>query len=409
MTNCKICNNELRLSINGVLICPTEQCVKCKSCYGFCECSKRRWKECAFCICLIPIDIDNCKKCCSNCKGPCKYIDGFFGKYFPSTTCMRNCDLDCNCTIKCGYCEDTVKYCDFVNGKATNHTYYQGSIVQHSGDVPICNACSERWCWAQEGPCSEPCTNCNLQCDAECGCICLICKTQTKRGGCNCYENKYCDECKGSCNNICTICNNNCDTYCECLIKCEFCDNTLKHWNFIHDLDYQCPIYGSKDVPRCSDCFASDCMECEGPCANPCKDCGGICTDCHCLCPDCRTCSKPGGCKCYDLNIKKEKHGEEAKAKEAKAKEAKAKEAKENNRNMTKRFKNGQQIRHKLKNSMRIGTYNSETNTIVFNKISFNTLSGFAKAHLASVGNERTVNGWKECEYKEGDDWVSTF
>jgi hypothetical protein len=186
-----------------------------------------------------------------------------------------------------------------------------------------------------------------------------------------------------------------CDTECECKVDCGYCENKVKHYDFIHDESFQCHthvqggiIQKSGNSPMCEDCSQMWCWDNEGPCAKPCKMCGAPCdNECGHTCDECGVETVKGGCKCYDDEYMAEKK-------------------RKDNRDMRKRFTNGQQIRHTLKNSVRIGTYNLETNTIVFNTLIFDTLSGFAKAHYKSAGsNRQTVNGWKECEFKVGNEW----
>ena len=245
-------------------------CVKCEqSCYGFCECSKRRWecKECKFCETKVTLDETMCDVCCEECKGKCQN---------KCESCEVNCETECDCEIDCKFCENKLRHYDFVHDETFRcHTQVQGGIVNGAADLPQCEECSERFCWDNEGPCMKPCKMCNSVCDNECGCVCDECGTQTQEGGCKCYDEAY-------------------------------------------------------------------------------------------------------------IAQKKEK----------------------DNRDMRKRFTDGQEIRHKLRNSIRIGKYDLQTNTIRVNTLIFDSLSGFAKAHYKSIGSTRTtVNGWKECEYKIGEEW----
>ena len=80
-------------------------------------------------------------------------------------------------------------------------------------------------------------------------------------------------------------------------------------------------------------------------------------------------------------------------------------------RDMRKCFKNGQVIRHNIGISTWDGIYNFTENVIIYDKKSYNTLSGFTKAHYAKHRKDRTKNsnGWKECQYEVNGEWVSTF
>lgn len=236
------------------------------------------------------------------------------------------------------------------------------------------------------------CSNFCVKCEQTCYGFCICSKRRWECKECKFCETKIpvedilcdtcCKECRGACKNECKTCEVNCDTECDCELKCGYCENTVRHYDFIHDKAYQC------DGPMCEDCGSNWCWDDQAPCSKPCKECGGACDNgCGCTCEECGEETEKGGCKCYDEEYMAEKK-------------------RKDNRDMRKRFTNGQQIRHVIKNSVRIGTYNLETNTIVLNTLSFDTLSGFAKAHYKSAGsNRQTVNGWKECEYKVGDEW----
>lgn len=75
---------------------------------------------------------------------------------------------------------------------------------------------------------------------------------------------------------------------------------------------------------------------------------------------------------------------------------------------MRKRFVTGQELRHVIKGDVMTGVYDLATNKIVCGDLRFDSLSGFAKAHYAGIGLVRSVNGWKECEYKVADVWTTT-
>jgi hypothetical protein len=75
-------------------------------------------------------------------------------------------------------------------------------------------------------------------------------------------------------------------------------------------------------------------------------------------------------------------------------------------------FADGQQIRHRLRESTWIGSYNKTSNTIVYETKVFDTLHGFALAHLNAERPNRatkTMNAWRECETEINGKWVSTF
>lgn len=269
---CKTCASRLRIRQNEhappYIYC-SNQCVKCKGCYGFCECSKRRfeYKECKFCEEHVPIDEIKCDDCCGECRGECKN---------QCEKCGTLCDDECECMIKCSFCENEIRHFDYVND-----TDYQCPDSAHNGYVystcPMCLDCGARWCWDNEGPCMKPCKECNGTCDSGCGCTCSKCGTETQQGGCKCYDEQYQQE-------------------------------------------------------------------------------------------------------------------------------------KKNHHTMSFRFTNGQEIRHRIKTNEWVGVYVADTNTIQSNNSVFDSLSSFALAHYKSIqSNRKTVNGWKECEYKDGDSWKSTF
>jgi hypothetical protein len=85
-------------------------------------------------------------------------------------------------------------------------------------------------------------------------------------------------------------------------------------------------------------------------------------------------------------------------------------------RDMTKCFKDGQRIRHCVRQtaSTWIGKYDSEKNMIVCEDGTYYTsLTGMAKAHnLAELPHRstNTANGWRECQTEIGDGkWISTY
>ena len=65
----------------------------------------------------------------------------------------------------------------------------------------------------------------------------------------------------------------------------------------------------------------------------------------------------------------------------------------------------GQKIRHKIGiNRIWIGIYDKSENVIICNNIKYNSPSGFACAH-----NERSTNGWAECECEINNEWISMY
>ena len=77
---------------------------------------------------------------------------------------------------------------------------------------------------------------------------------------------------------------------------------------------------------------------------------------------------------------------------------------------MKKCFSNNQPIRHKIGiNKIWEGKYDKENNKIIFNGISYKSLSGFAMAHhLKENPSRKTANGWYECECFKNNEWIST-
>ena len=82
-------------------------------------------------------------------------------------------------------------------------------------------------------------------------------------------------------------------------------------------------------------------------------------------------------------------------------------------RDMAKCFTNGQRIRHTIGiNKSWIGTYDSSTNQISYDRKLYTSLSSFACAHNLSELTHRitnTANGWKECECEVDGKWISTY
>jgi len=80
-------------------------------------------------------------------------------------------------------------------------------------------------------------------------------------------------------------------------------------------------------------------------------------------------------------------------------------------RDMSKCFKNGQKIRHKIDdNKIRVGTYDAKENEILYNG-EYYSLNKFAKSHYETEKPDRTpsVNAWKECECEVDGSWISTY
>jgi hypothetical protein len=71
-------------------------------------------------------------------------------------------------------------------------------------------------------------------------------------------------------------------------------------------------------------------------------------------------------------------------------------------RNLRDYFTNGQQIYHKCSClTTWIGTYNSNTNSIVCDGIHYKSLSAFTNAHYTAERSDRVPNsgGWRECTF----------
>jgi hypothetical protein len=81
-------------------------------------------------------------------------------------------------------------------------------------------------------------------------------------------------------------------------------------------------------------------------------------------------------------------------------------------RDMAEHFIDGQIIRHKFDgDKIWQGTYDAETNCIMRYEDYYKSLSAFALAHYKTEepGRRKTVNGWRECEYKVPGSWNSTY
>jgi hypothetical protein len=278
----------------------------------------------------------------------------------------------------------------------------------------VCTTCNSPLDWykgyyGKWSKCSNQCVKCEKGCYKFCECSkriveCKECKfcdilIPLKNEICSeLFDEGCCTICKGDCYYVCEECKNNCDTECECQITCISCENKFPRKDFIsEDSENRSQSYNShgqavgKAAPICCDCQSQWCWCDEGPCPTPCTTCRMTCDECcGCECEECGETTEQGGCKCYSeeyINMKKKK----------------------DNRDMRKRFQNGQEIRHKIKDRIMIGIYDATTNRIVHNDQVFDSLSGFAKAHYVIIGkNRKTVNGWKECEYKQENKWLST-
>ena len=82
-------------------------------------------------------------------------------------------------------------------------------------------------------------------------------------------------------------------------------------------------------------------------------------------------------------------------------------------RDARKRFVDGQKIRHMCGNSVWIGVYNSDKNSIICNGFEYiggSPLNKFAVMHYKKARPDRTsnVNAWTDCECEEHGVWVST-
>jgi hypothetical protein len=81
-------------------------------------------------------------------------------------------------------------------------------------------------------------------------------------------------------------------------------------------------------------------------------------------------------------------------------------------RTMKKCFTDGQRIRHRIRDKMWIGAYDSSKNAIVHNGTTYRTISMFATAHVIADHNPNRVaprDGWKHCECEVKGEWVSTY
>jgi len=70
-----------------------------------------------------------------------------------------------------------------------------------------------------------------------------------------------------------------------------------------------------------------------------------------------------------------------------------------------------QEIRHIIGGSIWLGVYDKNTNKIKYGDKRYNSPSKFSSDHYHILRKDRdsNLNGWKECEYKVGDDWISIY
>jgi hypothetical protein len=80
-------------------------------------------------------------------------------------------------------------------------------------------------------------------------------------------------------------------------------------------------------------------------------------------------------------------------------------------RDMTKCFRHGQRIRHKIGiNKIWVGTYDSSRNGIECDGKLYTSLSNFAVMHVRVYNPTRkSTGGWKHCECEVEGKWVSTY
>jgi hypothetical protein len=81
-------------------------------------------------------------------------------------------------------------------------------------------------------------------------------------------------------------------------------------------------------------------------------------------------------------------------------------------RDMAKCFTHGQRIRHTVGDKIRVGTYDSSKDAIIYNGTPYNTLTKFATAHVLAEYNPNRASsrdGWKHCECEVKGKWISTY
>lgn len=73
-------------------------------------------------------------------------------------------------------------------------------------------------------------------------------------------------------------------------------------------------------------------------------------------------------------------------------------------------FKNGQKIRHCIDNNIWIGFYDYDNDKIIYQGIKYSTITKFATAHYKTTPCKKNncYSGWKECEYYQNGNWIST-
>ena len=79
---------------------------------------------------------------------------------------------------------------------------------------------------------------------------------------------------------------------------------------------------------------------------------------------------------------------------------------------LTKCFTNGQRIRHTIGITKTwIGTYDSSQNGIVYDGVTYKSLSGFVNTHHRKNGTYRNngVSGWKCTDCEVNEQWVPTY
>ena len=81
-------------------------------------------------------------------------------------------------------------------------------------------------------------------------------------------------------------------------------------------------------------------------------------------------------------------------------------------RDMKKCFTDNQRIRHyyNMANKTAHATYNSSTNTIIYNNTHYPSLHAFGLAHVReTLPTRKNFEGWRECECEIDGKWISTY
>ena len=89
----------------------------------------------------------------------------------PCSNCERSCDYECDCEIDCAFCDNKIRYYDFVHDESYRHNSGAGGCGGMGSTTysdPICPDCASRACWNCGGPCAELCEDCGT-CD-QCNC-----------------------------------------------------------------------------------------------------------------------------------------------------------------------------------------------------------------------------------------------